>query len=73
MSHQKRFAIAIAAVILLATTAFAAGKTEEDAFETVEGTGNWEHTIDVSELEPGKYNILVRARDRAGNEHIRGP
>lgn len=68
--------IALLAVVLLAAsavTAFAAGKTDEDAFETVEGTGNWEHTIDVSELEPGKYNILVRARDRAGNEALGGP
>ena len=53
--------------------AFGMGKTEEEDFEAVEGVGNWEHTIDVSELEPGKYNILVRARDRAGNEAIGGP
>lgn len=64
--------IALLSIVALASTS-AAGKTDEDAFETVKGTGNWEHTIDVSELEPGKYNILVRARDRAGNEALGGP
>ncbi|MFP4511019.1 MAG: Ig-like domain-containing protein, partial [Spirochaetaceae bacterium] len=39
----------------------------------VDGTANWEHTIDVSDLDPGMYNILVRARDAAGNEGIGGP
>ncbi|MCK4515848.1 MAG: hypothetical protein KAU31_11350, partial [Spirochaetaceae bacterium] len=73
MNHPKRLVIAIVSLTLLAATVFGAGKTEEDAFEQVEGTGNWEHTIDVSELEPGKYNILVRVRDRAGNEALGGP
>ncbi|TFH06079.1 MAG: hypothetical protein E4H09_00940, partial [Spirochaetales bacterium] len=58
---------------LISAAAFAAGKTEEADFQQVEGKGNWVHTIDVSELEPGKYNILVRARDIAGNEQIGGP
>ncbi|MFW5745432.1 MAG: Ig-like domain-containing protein, partial [Spirochaetota bacterium] len=47
--------------------------TEEDDFKQVEGTGNWEYTIDVTDREPGKYNILVRARDAAGNVALGGP
>jgi Big-like domain-containing protein len=73
MKQLNRLLIVTLLILLTAGSVFAAGKTEEDAFETVEGTGNWEHTIDVSELEPGKYNILVRARDRAGNEALGGP
>ncbi|MFW5742142.1 MAG: Ig-like domain-containing protein [Spirochaetota bacterium] len=61
-------------VLLFAATAlFGAGRTEEEDFQQVEGTGNWEYTIDVSDWEPGKYNILVRARDEAGNVALGGP
>ena len=59
--------------LLLPSLLFAGGRTEEDEFQRIDGSGNWEHTIDVSELEPGQYNILVRARDEAGNETIGGP
>ena len=52
---------------------YSAGRTEEDDFQRVTGTNNWEHEIDVSDLDPGTYNIIVRARDEAGNEAIGGP
>jgi hypothetical protein len=65
--------ISVLLLLMLGSFIWAAGKTDEEDFQAVEGIGNWEHTIDVSELEPGKYNILVRARDSAGNESIGGP
>ena len=70
---DKRILLAVVSLLLSASLVFAAGQTEEDDFQQVDGTGNWEHTIDVSELEPGTYNILVRARDEAGNETMGGP
>jgi hypothetical protein len=70
---DKRILLAVVSLLLSASLVFAVGQTEEDDFQQVDGTGNWEHTIDVSELEPGQYNILVRARDEAGNEAIGGP
>ena len=33
----------------------------------VEGLENWRYDYDVSSFKPGKYNILVRATDAAGN------
>ena len=69
----KRGIIVLLCLLAGAAALFAAGQTEEDDYQPVEGIGNWEHTIDVSELEPGKYNILVRARDRAGNVAYGGP
>lgn len=59
--------------LLAAGSLFAAGKTEEDDFERVDGTGNWQHEIDVTDREPGKYNILVRVIDAAGNVSLGGP
>ena len=62
----------LALALLLPSLAVAGGRGEEEYHE-VTGTSNWEHTIDVSELAPGRYNIIVRARDAAGNEATGGP
>ena len=69
---RRRGLSAFGLFLLLPSVALAGGRGEEEYHE-VTGTANWEHTIDVSELEPGRYNIVVRARDAAGNESIGGP
>ncbi|MBU0956062.1 MAG: hypothetical protein KKI09_11595 [Spirochaetes bacterium] len=38
-----------------------------------EGLENWQLEYDLSAYKPGKYNILVRAVDSAGNESFAGP
>ena len=74
MSRRTRTAITTTLLlVVLPTLLLAAGRTEESDFREVEGTGNWEYTIDVTDREPGKYNILVRARDAAGNVALGGP
>ncbi|TVQ24282.1 MAG: hypothetical protein EA382_08635, partial [Spirochaetaceae bacterium] len=70
---SERVAIVAGFLLLLPVMIFSAGRTEEEAFQAIETTGNWEHEIDVSGLDPGLYNIVVRARDGAGNEAIGGP
>ncbi len=47
--------------------------TDEEAWQEVEGDENWRHEIDISEYDPGTYNIVVRAYDLAGNEYVEGP
>lgn len=42
-------------------------------FITAEGLENWQLEYDLSGYKPGKYNILVRAIDAAGNESFAGP
>lgn len=69
----RALALVLLLTVLLPPTLSAAGRTEEDAFQAVDGTGNWEYTIDVTDFEPGRYNILVRARDEAGNVSFGGP
>ena len=56
----------------LAVSAFGRG-TPEGAWQDVDGTENWRHEIDVSETEPGLYNVIIRGVDFAGNEYIEGP
>lgn len=39
----------------------------------VEGLENWTYDYDISNLEDGKYNLIIRSRDNAGNMSIDGP
>jgi hypothetical protein len=59
-------------ILSSASPAWGMGTSEKD-YHDVQGKGNWTHTFDVSKLKPGQYNILVRARDVAGNTSYAGP
>jgi hypothetical protein len=50
-----------------------AGGRREVATETAEGTDIWRHEFNVSHLKPGTYNIIVNAKDAAGNVGTGGP
>ena len=64
--------LALALLLCLAPNAAAGGKREART-EAADGTGIWQKVFDVSTLKPGRYNILVRAKDAAGNEGLSGP
>jgi hypothetical protein len=51
---------------------FAAGKRDINT-QTADGLEIWQQEFDLSELKPGKYNILVEAKDAAGNTAESGP
>ena len=58
------------AVSLLPLTAAA----KSDApYEEVTGTNYWKYTMDISEMEAGTYNFIIRATDNAGNVTEVGP
>lgn len=65
--------LGLCAFFLAPFTAAALGTTEESAFDDVTGEENWSQEIPVDELEPGTYNVLVRATDMAGNQSFGGP
>jgi len=46
---------------------------EDDGFELVDGLEQWTHEFDVSDLEPGRYNIIIRGRDHTGNLNFSKP
>ncbi len=52
---------------------FAGGKGDEYPSESVSGNSYWTHTVDLEELEEGKYNLMIRALDEAGNIRMEGP
>jgi hypothetical protein len=41
--------------------------------QTAEGIAIWQKEFDLSALKPGRYNVIVRAKDAAGNEGQSGP
>jgi hypothetical protein len=60
-------------VLLLATAAiYARGKKDVDN-RPVEKKDSWQETFDINQKKQGKYNIMVTATDKGGNESIGGP
>jgi hypothetical protein len=50
-----------------------AGGRRQIVTGTAEGTENWRREFNVSGMRPGTYNIIVNAKDAAGNEAASGP
>lgn len=44
------------------------GKALLQEYFKADGLGQWEHDFDITGLEKGTYNLIVRGIDRAGNE-----
>jgi hypothetical protein len=51
----------------------AGGRNDKINTQFAEGRDVWQKEFDLSEVKPGRYNVLVRARDAAGNEAESGP
>ena len=68
----RRFAVSLALLALLGPSLWAAGKSQFDVARA-EGSEIWQNDYDVTERKKGRYNVIVYARDRAGNESISGP
>jgi hypothetical protein len=67
-----RIALCLALFLCVAASSFAAGSKEQD-FRKAAGSTNWEYVYDISALSPGKYNLLIEGKDRAGNVATQGP
>ncbi|MDR1099493.1 MAG: Ig-like domain repeat protein [Treponema sp.] len=51
----------------------AGGKTDKIVTQTAEGREVWQKEFDLSDVKPGKYNVLVQVKDIAGNIAESGP
>jgi hypothetical protein len=47
--------------------------SKEEQYYQVEGLENWHYDFDIAGYPEGKYNILIKGTDLAGNEYIEGP
>lgn len=74
MKNPHRSLVLSLALFLFGTALLSGlGKKDITEYQPVEGSANWETRFDLSGLEPGEYNILVRGTDDAGNTGIGGP
>ncbi len=64
---KKGFFI-ILLVVLSPVFIFSLGQTEEADYKQVSGKENWEYEVPLEGKEPGEYNLLIRAKDKANNE-----
>lgn len=44
-----------------------------DLFRQVTGLENWQYDYDISGYNKGKYNLIIKGIDRAGNVYFEGP
>jgi hypothetical protein len=74
-TQGRRTVLSLFILSVLLGAAFNAGAagTKEEDFRKAEGTENWESQYDISKLSPGKYNLLIEGRDKAGNVSTAGP
>ncbi len=66
-------AAGLMALLTAACPLFAGGQSESFPGEPVKGKTHWSHSVNLSEMEEGKYNIIIEATDEAGNVRMEGP
>jgi hypothetical protein len=69
----KTSCIAVVLLISLFVPVFAGGANEDEGYEPVAGLDNWSHEFDLSSLKEGKYNLIIKGQDKAGNIYYEGP
>ena len=62
-----------AALILASAAPARANGTPEETWQEATGTEVWLREFDLSGAKPGTHNVVIRARDSAGNEALVGP
>jgi hypothetical protein len=65
----------LATILVLAPLAagWALGNPEAGDYKSVQGRENWDARIDIAGMKAGKYNLIVRGTDSAGNVRYEGP
>jgi hypothetical protein len=75
-SHCRRGALlfmALALVVFLPVALYAGGGKQKIVTETADGIDIWQKEFDVTGKKPGTYNIIINAKDAAGNVGVGGP
>ena len=67
---KKVLGVLIASIFVLPLFAHGKGDIEE---LNVENLNSWQEQFDLDSRKPGKYNIMITARDLGGNTYIEGP
>jgi hypothetical protein len=69
-----RWSLLAATLLALPLAAAGAlGNPEAGKYQPVKGLENWDTRLELEGLKEGKYNLIVRASDEAGNVRYEGP
>ena len=69
----NRIITACTLALCLGPGLWASGRKAQIETSTAEGGEIWQNEFDITERKTGKHNIIVYAKDRAGNEAVSGP
>ncbi len=72
MKKFKKLAVLTLLSFLLSNNLFAHGKNDVEDIQ-VDNMNSWQEEFDLEQKKPGKYNIMITARDLGGNTYIEGP
>ncbi len=72
MDKMKKVFLITVFSVFVAGLSFAHGKGDVEEI-SVENMNSWQEQFDLDSRKPGKYNIMITARDLGGNVHIEGP
>lgn len=72
MTGIKKGLVLAIAISSMVFSVFAHGKNDIEDIQ-VENFNSWQEQFDLDSKKPGKYNIMITARDLGGNIHIEGP
>ncbi|MBN1837532.1 MAG: hypothetical protein JW820_16875 [Spirochaetales bacterium] len=70
---MRKSLLAILLVLVPFSAGWALGNPEAGEYEAVEGLENWDYRLDIEGRKAGKYNLIVRGTDQAGNVRYEGP
>jgi hypothetical protein len=74
VTHAMRSNLLTAALLVLPIAWSAAlGNPEKGDYKPVQGLENWDARLELEGLKQGKYNLIMRAKDQAGNVGYEGP
>ncbi len=72
MVDMKKVFLTTILLILMPVCIFAHGKGDVEEI-SVKNMNSWQEQFDLDSRKPGKYNIMITARDLGGNVHVEGP
>ena len=72
MKKMKKVFLLSALCVFTAGLLFGHGKGDIEEI-SVDNLNSWQEKFDLDIRKPGKYNIMITARDLGGNVHIEGP
>ncbi|MCX7037684.1 MAG: Ig-like domain-containing protein, partial [Spirochaetes bacterium] len=70
---MRQYLLVVALLLAPLAAGWALGNPEAGDYKPVQGRENWDARLDIAGMKAGKYNLIVRGTDAAGNVRYEGP